>query len=167
MIDSWELLRSAAKLLAGAPAEPPSQSDLRRVVSTAYYALFHRILREGADRLAKADPDEGGSKAWSLVYRAYSHGLMADRCGQIAQPPPPLVSGDFTAATQELANLFRALQRERHQADYDPLARFEVSFVAGRIAAVVDALRCLDAMAADEATLFVAFLLFGARRQGG
>lgn len=141
----------------------PSDADLCRAVSSAYYALFHRILREGADRLAGAV--EGvPPPSWSLVYRAFNHGGMAERCGQVAAPPAPLRPHDFPASAQAVAAPFRSLQRDRHSADYDPVVTFEPEFVEGRISATADAIQLLEAMSPDDARLFVTFLLLGARR---
>jgi len=48
----------------------PSQASLRRAVSTAYYALFHLLIEDAAQRW------QGSPEAHTGLQRAFSHGPM-------------------------------------------------------------------------------------------
>jgi hypothetical protein len=50
MPDPSELLAGARLLSDASGAIPPSDAQLRRAVSTAYYALFHKVVRAAAER---------------------------------------------------------------------------------------------------------------------
>lgn len=164
MIDSGDLIEIAQRLVVTPTQDKPRQAALRRAMRTAYYALFHRILQEGADRLVGDTEELRRSKSWSLVYRAFNHGTMAERCGQVTQPPAPFNRSDFPAAVCFVATAFKTLQNERHRADYDPAALFEVEGVQGRVETARNAINRLDELKTADSALFVTFLLFGARR---
>jgi len=71
-MDPLHFIRTALKLARGRRGKP-QQVDLRRAVSTAYYAMFHCICR------AYANSPLGSSKtriddAWFHAYRSLSHG---------------------------------------------------------------------------------------------
>ena len=80
MIDPQELIGTCRKLVA----PPPSDADIRRAISTAYYALFHTLAASNAELVA-SQPSSGMSEhAWERVYRRLEHGrarnnLRADR----------------------------------------------------------------------------------------
>ena len=59
---------------SGAPQ--PTQADLRRAVSTAYYTLFHCLAGTAADLLTGANRDP----EWHQVYRALEHGKAKSAC---------------------------------------------------------------------------------------
>src|SRR5437879_6207016 len=103
---------TTARRLAKARPSNPRQADLRRAVSTAYYALFHAIARNNADLLVGVGPKRP-NKAWRRLYRSIDHGPAKKRCGEVAglKFPPGIV---------RCANTFVALQEARHLADYDP-----------------------------------------------
>ena len=59
------LLDQAERLTTAPGSGPPRQADLRRAISTAYYAVFHAIATDAADQfVAHAPPpallDQGG-----------------------------------------------------------------------------------------------------------
>ena len=105
-----------ARRLAVAGRTKPRQSDMKRSVSTAYYALFHAIAKDAADLLvgggaARAD------RAWSHVYRGLEHGFAKNACREISKLGFPV--GIMCCASE-----FIELQDMRHSADYDPRVRF-------------------------------------------
>ena len=51
----------------------PRQADLKRAISTAYYALFHAMAKDAADMLVGVGADRP-DKAWTQLYRALQHG---------------------------------------------------------------------------------------------
>lgn len=87
----------------------PSQANLRRVLSTAYYAVFHCLAATIADTLmGKRRRDD----AWHRAYRALEHGDASGACrNKQAMQEFPIEVQDFAAA-------FVALQNARNRADY-------------------------------------------------
>lgn len=81
----------------------PKQANLRRAISTAYYALFHFLISEAVN-------------SWRIEYqrpvlaRAFEHGKMKAAC---------LRSKLSSADLRNIANAFVDLQQARHLADYD------------------------------------------------
>jgi hypothetical protein len=112
-----EHLLEQAERLATAGVGRPRQADLRRAISTAYYALFHLLTQDGAKRIATH------SGLRPLLARAYNHGDMKQVSDQFARNKLPAnlhplvtnISNDLRA----VAEAFFALQAARHQADYD------------------------------------------------
>ena len=71
-------LIQTARRLAQPGAAQPTQADLRRAVSTAYYALFHCLAATAADLLTGSSR----SPEWHQVYRALEHGKARSACRQ-------------------------------------------------------------------------------------
>ena len=100
----------------------------RRAISTAYYALFHFLLEQGAVKLAA---HTGGRR---MIGRVYSHGDMvkaakAFKSGPGALParlkaPFGLTFPTVPAELTRVATAFVDLQEGRHNADYDPTKEF-------------------------------------------
>lgn len=130
------LLRTAERL-AGVGAGPgrPALSDLRRATSTAYYALFHQILRHGATDFLHRTATESDVAA---VARWYTHGGILKAAELVLRADTPhrlehVSKGDRTSVLMvrragdgvvpprlvEVADTFGNLQRLRHEADYD------------------------------------------------
>jgi hypothetical protein len=72
-----------ARRLARANPNRPRQADLRRAVSTAYYAVFHALARQCADRFVGTGHNRS-RPAWQQVYRALDHGFAKNACFQAA-----------------------------------------------------------------------------------
>ena len=122
-----------ARKLASASPMKPRQADLKRSISTAYYALFHVLARNGADLLVGTGDARPG-KAWTHVYRALDHGFAKKACREAANLtfPPEIMS---------CAKEFIELQEARHKADYDPGARYtraEALVWVGRAETAID-----------------------------
>lgn len=114
------LLDSALKLACeGGGGESASQSDLRRSISTAYYAGLHFILEECANLLTC---DEGGTdinRAWLQVYRSISHGSVKKACNKATDS-----TMSFPTEIREFAVSFVVWLESRHAADYDPSTNY-------------------------------------------
>ena len=106
-----------ARRLALAAPRKPKQADLRRAISTAYYALFHAFARDAANLLVGGAGKELEA-AWAQTYRALDHGAAKKACAQVRVPEFPL---PICAA----AEVFVTLQQHRHDADYDPSMIFK------------------------------------------
>ncbi|MBT9292457.1 hypothetical protein [Prosthecodimorpha staleyi] len=90
---------------------PPRQADLRRAVSSAYYALFHALCRSNADQLVGSGKRH--SEAWLRVYRALDHTKARDELRRAT-------TRALSQEVDQISTAFIQLQEERHAADYDP-----------------------------------------------
>ncbi len=114
-----DLLTLARELVDRNPAAPV-EADLRRGVSTAYYALFHLLVHEATSRLVAI------ANLRPRVARAFAHRTMRSVCVEYAALRPNPAGNLLSAAGQlvptgirDIASEFVALQDARHQADYD------------------------------------------------
>ena len=109
-----DLLQQAIDLAHKNPTSP-TQADLRRSVSTAYYALFHLLIRETIAH-------------WSLdssrdaLGRMFEHSIMKKVSGRISDSRIFPFTGENPTVVQNLktvAQAFGQLQDKRKIADYD------------------------------------------------
>lgn len=108
-----DLLKTAA-FLVHSGSNRPRQADLRRAVSTAYYAMFHALAKCGADSLVGSAGAQRSDEAWKQAYRALDHGFVRKACDKKD------IFTKFPSEIQDFANLFLEMQVKRHKADYDP-----------------------------------------------
>ena len=135
----------------------PSQANLRRAVSSAYYALFHCLARSGTDLLVGGAGAERSKPAWRQVYRALDHGTAKAACGDgrlLSRFPKPI---------EDFGNVFLTLQKKRHSADYDPFVRLTRSDVLQDIATAEQAIRGFSAAALKDRRAFCTLVLFKKR----
>ena len=93
----------------------PKQADLRRSVSTAYYALFHLLINETV-----AHWDIASSR--DKLARMFDHRVMKKASEQIFNSRVYPFTGENPAVVEKLkivAGAFVQLQSKRHIADYD------------------------------------------------
>src|ERR1700694_494605 len=76
-----DLLNLAKELVNRNPAAPV-EADLRRGVSTAYYALFHLLVHEATNRLVAVADLRG------RVARSFDHRVMRQVCQDYAALTP-------------------------------------------------------------------------------
>jgi len=113
-----ELLALARELVDRNPGAPIA-GDLRRGVSSAYYAVFHVLIHEATNCLIAVASLRG------RVGRAFDHGVMKRVCQTYADLLPDaggrlvLAGQIIPAGIKNIATDFIALQEARHQADYD------------------------------------------------
>lgn len=126
MIDPNQLLDVAAELARTPHRGAPRQANLRRSVSTAYYALFHCMVGAATDLLAGVNAR--GTRRHLAIYRSFEHGRMADVCQKVSKGN---ICNEadvrFNIGIQECAAAFVELQEARHVADYDPNVRIPLS----------------------------------------
>ena len=112
-----EDLLAVADRLAHPASTDPEQANLRRAVSTAYYALFHLLVGEAAQLW------QGGSPASRLrLERALEHTTMKETSVLFSQPHWSDWEGQSVsvpADLREVASAFISLQQARHDADYN------------------------------------------------
>ena len=121
---NWRHLIDVARNLAGViddtPSAPgrPRQMDLRRAVSSAYYAMFHALCRSNAETLIGTAPAMQATEPWVQAYRAMDHRPAKNKLTEYRAKRPVHPDIDSFART------FAILQEQRHDADYDPRKTF-------------------------------------------
>ena len=109
------LLRTARRLLVASSAEP-EQSDLRRSVSTAYYAAFHALAEVCADEVVGGSAERRATPEWTRAYRALDHGRSRQALREVTSTTATSLDPRLVAFGSTLD-----LMRERRlAADYDP-----------------------------------------------
>jgi hypothetical protein len=77
-------LLDLARLLVARGSNPPTEAQLRRAASTAYYAVFHTVARAGASRFMGAGAEAGAG--FAVLYRGFNHGRMKSVCRALDVP---------------------------------------------------------------------------------
>jgi uncharacterized protein (UPF0332 family) len=135
-MNSDQLLALAHRLAKASPRKP-RHADLRRSISTSYYALFHAMAGLVADCLVGTKSAERSDPAWRHAYRALAHGVAKDACKKAH-------NYGFPQELLDCADAFLTLQEERHRADYDPFhqpKRIEAQAAARRAEDAIRKLR--------------------------
>ena len=122
-----DLIATARRTLGNSGKRRPRQSDLKRTVSTTYYAVFHQLCWTVADTFIGGQNSERSTPAWRQAYRSHEHGFVKSQCCNTS------VVARFPQAVQDNANAFVEIQVARHLADYDPLHRLVRSEVKAEI----------------------------------
>jgi len=151
-------LIQAARILAQAGGGRPTGACLRRATSTAYYAMFHHLTQDCANLLIGTSKTLRGNEAWHRVYRSLDHSFAKGQCKNkeiLAQFPGPI---------ETFANLFVMMQSKRHEADYDPRAKFSKSGTMNDIALAEKAILDFAAAPVADRCAFCAFVLFRDRK---
>jgi len=134
-----ELIKTARRIL-GAAKRKPSQADLRRAVSTAYYAMFDALARICADEIVGRSPAKRSTAEWARVYRALEHGKSKNALNEIKSRK--LFPGGIDVNLTAFCEMLEKLKQRRHQADYDPtplkLKRDDVGLLIGQAETVVE-----------------------------
>lgn len=138
MAISDEMLGLAQQLLTVDPRRPKF-INLRRAVSAAYYAVFHRLISDAVAGMVGVGPNVPSLRPDNLrtlrldheMARWFTHTQMKKASKWITSPstaPKPIQAlltpgrGDtfISADLHRVASYFVDLQTARHQADYDP-----------------------------------------------
>ncbi len=145
----------------------PVDAHLRRAVSTAYYALFHKAVSAAAERLVGTDKLH--TAAYRLIYRAYDHRRMKEVFtalqASVLRPPYPDRLGR-SSVSQELCNFaiaFVTLQEARQLADYHPGFLLLLLDASALVNAAIQAVASFDRIPDDEQRDVLALMLVGAR----
>ncbi len=135
----------------------PRESDLRRAVSTTYYALFHALCQNCADAFIGTRNADRSRSAWRQAYRSPRHRLAKDRLGD------QRVMKAFPKEIEDFGNTFVNAQTKRHAADYDPSFRVTRSEVLSDIVAAESAIRKLKAAKMKDRRALAAWITLGNR----
>jgi hypothetical protein len=156
-------LREQAGHLATREPRRPRQASLRRAVSAAYYALFHRLIDDATRQSL------GGSatrrRYRQALARAFGHSAMVKCCKSFAGGTFPRPVVDATGPVPVpldlvlVAQTMVLLQQERHRADYNLSATFTRSEVQGLLLSLDQASAAWDRVREqDVARFFLAAL---------
>lgn len=123
-------LQEQAGHLARRDRRKPSQANLRRAVSSAYYALFHQLVEDSSAELIGGGRENVELRG--LLRRAYVHSDMQKASKSFASDRGGLPLGIRACVHGEklppeltrMAKTFVVLQEARHEADYDLSLRF-------------------------------------------
>ena len=109
-----ELLQQAKELVHKNPNNP-TQADLRRSVSSAYYGLFHLLIFEACLNWSNDISRPG-------LARMFDHGVMKKVSKKTTDASKMPYAGEDPVIVDKLrsfAGLFVQLQEQRHEADYN------------------------------------------------
>lgn len=174
MINPQHLL-AVARDLANLDSHRPRQASLRRAVSSAYYALFHLLIRSSVNAQVGFGPTATHREIGETMVRWFTHTRMAVVCGQFTGPVVPsrlrkvLPRGQQGAALvptstalQSVTRAFLDLQQARHDADYDPSKHFTRQGVLTQVDQAEQAFKDWDVASADPfRPVFLLLLLTG------
>ncbi len=109
----------------------PNQEDLRKALSTAYYALFDTLASTAADAFVGSSSTVRKGQLWVQTYRSLDHGAAKAQCGRVfARQNAPA----FSSAILTFADTLVTMQGLRLDADYNPGRTFSRSDVQGTLA---------------------------------
>ena len=145
-------LLDTAVLLVNARKNKPRQSDLKRAISTIYYAMFHELARCCANNFVGTARNGRSNSAWRQVYRSLDHGVAKSQCKNAKVTK-------FPQGIQDFASTFVTLQVKRHSVDYDPFVKVYKSEVFVDMASVESAIAAFAACALKDKKAFVAWVL--------
>ena len=167
MPPSWQikpekLLETARALVEHHAAQGhPKQSNLRRGVSTAYYAVFHRLSWGVTTHLL---PDGRLAERLALA-RSIDHSAVKKVCQWVANPNsspahvrPIVTTIGANRSMVNIALIFLDLLEARHRADYDHLASFSKPSALAHIDAADTVLQSIDGVAQPVRGAFFALV---------
>jgi hypothetical protein len=161
------LFQQAEQLVRAPVAGRPRQVDLRRAISTAYYAVFHATLTAAADNFIGRNAR--ASSSYRLAYRSVNHRNFRELCkafekGQLAPKYREYApTGGFGPEIRALAAAVVDLQLRREAADYDPFTTFKPSDARLVINLGREALMRFEAAPTGHREAFLGLLLFSPR----
>ncbi len=175
MINPQHLIEQAQHLL---DLDKRHQANVRRAASTAYYALFHFLIREscafhigrGRDgRFMRAALARAfGHEEIKRVSKSFALGTLPAQLEAALNGEGALKSTkervSLSKDLKTIAQLLMDLQALRHKADYDHFARLGAKEVGDYIQAVRDAFAAWDKIRGQrDADVYMMALLSGDR----
>jgi len=152
-IDPQHLLEQARQL-TNISTGAPRQTDLRRAISNAYYALFHTFATTMADSFVGQKYNR--EDRYELIYRALNHGPAKNNCKKYIADNPP-------SALRDIANDFIELQDARHKADYAPNEQFSQTETRAYIDQSTRSIKSWKRVSMEKRADFLVRLLFTKR----
>lgn len=155
-----------ARQLVGADRTRPRQANLRRAVSSAYYAVFHETIDQAVTLFMGGESAAG--ELGHRVRRAFDHKKVLNAAKWFAAERdtemPESLRFLFAGVTDDLRRFCEALaelQEERHRADYDlwrDFARPEAQRLVDAAGAAKDSIRRIKGDPATIAFLWACLL---------
>ena len=134
----------------------PTEADLKRAISAAYYAMFTALAESCADTLVGQSPNARYTREWVLTYRALQHGYARQQCSRREV-------NLYSPAIILFARTFTATQTMRHEADYNPVSQFTRRQANDIVDQAEYAINQFMAANEDERRLFAAYVLMRSR----
>lgn len=154
-------LLEQAKHLALRERGKPKQASLKRAVSTAYYALFHLLVREASNRVTPTQPPH----LVKHVQRAFDHTNMKSVCSSLENAQSKLGKLFALPPSSDLltvASSFVRVQTARNGADYSATQTLLRVDALNEIERVREAFEAWSRIRlAPEANVFLLALLLG------
>jgi hypothetical protein len=164
--DPDSLLKQAEMLFNHSTTK--DETDLRRAVSAAYYAVFHYALRAAADLMIGAS--SRGTPRYNIVYCSVDHGRLKTLRDQLKGTTPEKVILPFSppgpayfGGAAVFVRLAMNLQDERHHADYHPMERFDEARAFQAISDARAAIKAFEGATVEQREAFLTLLLFKPR----
>lgn len=162
-LDPQRLLARAAATVGN---DGPSETDVRRAVSDAYYAVFHFLATAAADMLIGAENRE--TWRYALVYRSIEHGRIKQLAEQFKGQDPsqelkPYVPEGGFGPIVGIARAAGTLRTQRHHADYHPAEKFPVGRLRTAISAAEQIIIQFGTCTTPQREAFLWLLLFKPR----
>ena len=156
-----ELLDLADRLVGRrAGADRPRTVELRRGVSTAYYALFHELAWRWTDALLHEGP--GWTERAGSVSRWVKHAdirqLTETLLGNRGSDALRAAAGGPSPDLRRLAETFGVLQDARHSADYDDFYDLNRALARGLTSAARESVALSWRMSAINDLTYALFL---------
>ncbi|MBX9843678.1 MAG: hypothetical protein K2Z80_17905 [Xanthobacteraceae bacterium] len=167
VLNPEHLLEQADRLIQPAVGGAPRQADLRRAISSAYYAIFHAVVTEAADDFA--GKTQRHTPRYALLYRSIDHRTLRNLSEDVAKSNLPTRYGKYEPAggfgpdMKALATAVVDLQERRHAADYDPLFRVQMSDAILAVATARTALTRFRSANRARRKAFLSLLVFTPR----
>lgn len=122
-IDPTELLTLARNLVDRNPGAQ-IEGDLRRAISTAYYAVFHLLITAAMSNIVKDVAFR------PRLGRMFQHGQMKTFCTEyLARKNPDKATNELRL----IADAFRELHVAREEAEYDGSVTVEHAYAASKV----------------------------------
>ena len=147
---------STAKRLVKSESKRPTQANLRRCISTCYYAVFHALAKACADGLVGATKSRRPNKAWVEVYRGLEHGPSKNACSNARGIA-------FPEDLKAFSDAFVQLQETRHLVDYDPMVRPTRADALFYIALAEECIEALKGVSQLDKKAFATWVLITSR----
>lgn len=154
-INHSHLLATAIDLVSPRQGRP-RMANLRRAISSIYYAMFHCMASNNADRLVGSSTIARDKPVWVQTYRALEHRTARNRCKDEMVNQFPLGIRDF-------AEVFETMHELRETADYNPEALFSVDEVWYWLEVVYSVIKRFEATPSQHRRAFAAYLLLPKR----
>lgn len=134
------------------------QAELRRAMSTAYYAMFFEIRANYADFLVGASQHARSSIAWDQAFRTLDHGPLASAAQK-------LQNLDMDPKLLAFFEAFAEAKQKREDADYSLAHDVDESDVLSSISTIAAALRTYRRVPVRDRRAGLAVILSRARQR--